>query len=127
MLCSVVAFASHAGEGEIVRLGALTVTGKLIALTPPPAALGDDPPVRYYPERAQTNRIEADVTLRCKVVEGGATVGCRVKDESVKREGFGEKALLIWSRVNKPVQVGGQVWNAGTVLVPIRFRMEKPE
>jgi TonB family protein len=126
VFCLAAATVAHAAEGQTVQLGALTVTAKLVPTTPPPVAAGEAPPLRYYPEQAQANRIEADVMLMCQIVEGGGTSDCRVKSESVSGQGFGEKALLVWFQVKQPVKVGGDVWNAGTALVPIKFRMEKP-
>ena len=75
-----------------VKLAPVTVTGLLHPPTPPPGA----PPLRFYPEHAQSLGIAGEAAVRCRIKEADRTLtDCHVVEESPRDEGFGDKAKLM--------------------------------
>jgi TonB family protein len=111
-------------EGVIV-LGILAAMLMQSAPTPPPS--GDwvrKPPVfRYYPERAQAERVEGVATLDCEVTPEGALQNCLVAAEDPPGWGFGATALQLATLFHMKPVANGTAPSSGRVEVPIRFKL----
>jgi TonB family protein len=112
---------AHAQDGPTVNVQPLFITAKVTTARLDPSKAAD----RLYPDEARAKKIEADVTVACRIVAGGETTDCRVQSESVAGMGFGQKALLAWSRIKKPLTLNGQLLGGGMALIPLRFRVQK--
>ena len=118
VLCA--AIAGPAWAQTEVRLSPVTVEGKL----QPPAPA---PPLRYYPERAEQQHIEGDVTLRCQVKPPGRFDRCEIMDETPKGQEFGLHATEIVERLQFALPgADGKPLESGVAVIPLRFRMERP-
>ena len=113
---------AHAQDGPTIQVQPLFVRAKMVSAPLDPSTAAD----RLYPDEARAKRIEADVTVVCRIVAGGDTTDCSVQSESVAGMGFGQKALLAWSRVKQPMRLNGQLLGSGTAVIPLRFRVERP-
>jgi protein TonB len=98
----------------------LSVLASLLmqAATPAPPS---DPGFRYYPERAQAERVEGVATLDCAVTQEGA-LKCAVLTESPPGWGFGPTALRLATLFHmKPTADGSSAGRR--IQVPIRFKL----
>jgi protein TonB len=94
---------------------------------PPPAsndwARKPDPALRYYPERAQAERVEGVATLDCEVTSDGALKNCAVAVEDPPGWGFGAAALQLAPLFHMKSTANGPMPSSGKVTIPIRFKL----
>jgi hypothetical protein len=83
------------------------------------------PPVRYYPEAAQRERVEGHATVQCSaLMASGVLRDCRVLEDSPAGWGFAQAALNVATLVPHIAKVHGPYELSGVYVVPIHFRME---
>ena len=81
-----------------------------------------------YPKSASARNVEGQATVACRVNQLGELVECSVTSESPASEGFGEAALAMAAKFNmRPQTKDGLPVAGGTVRIPIKFVLPKPE
>ena len=111
---------------KLIGLG--TMLCCMAALPAWPEAAGGVDIMRYYPKRALRLGIEGKVVLRCSITASSLLKHCRIVSETPASLGFGAAALKmsVLLRLN-PTGDGAGAPTSGTVVVPIRFELPKPD
>jgi protein TonB len=82
-----------------------------------------DPGLRYYPERAQAERVEGVAVLDCGIAADGALKDCVIVSEDPLGWGFGPTALRLAMLFHMKPRANGSAPPPVRIQVPIRFKL----